>query len=231
MPPQSTERRKPVKGKNCAHANSSDDRRAHVDLGEFIVARWRNSASNDANRCQQWGAAMSKSSAVLSGIACSALFFTSVSAEKPEIDPGDLPDFFAGSWTIKGMETSFLETCEWLHPNSFLVCNTIVSDPDAPEKIIRLIGYSHAENTYNLTIFSSDGGKMTLTGWLDGDVWKFAGENRIYHRATGVDVLRRQEQMKPTKEGYNLKVEISVNGEPWKIAFEDEFVRIKSAPN
>jgi hypothetical protein len=173
---------------------------------------------------------MADSSNCLYATAVAALLATSAHAEKPAIDPGDLPDFFAGSWTIKGMETTFLETCEWLHPNAFLVCNTVDSNPDAPEKIIRLIGYSHAENTYNLTIFSSDGGKMTLTGWLDGDVWKFAGENRIYHRATGVDVLRRQEQMTPRKEGYTLKVEVSVNGEPWKTAYEDEVIRVNPAP-
>ena len=177
------------------------------------------------------GVAMSKLSNFFGALACSALFITSASAEKPVIDPGDLPDFFAGSWTIKGMEATFVETCSWLSPNSFLVCTAIDSNPEAPEQFIRLMGYSHAEDTYNLTVFSGDGGKMTMTGWLDDDVWTFVGENRIYHRATGVDVLRRKETMTPTKDGYALKAEVSVNGEPWKVVLEDRFIRVKSAPN
>ncbi len=170
---------------------------------------------------------MPKNSSVLGGIAVGALFVTAAYADPPEVDPGDLPDFFAGTWTIRGAETTFNETCSWLSPNSYLICKGVDANPEAPETWIRLMGYSHSENTYNLSVFAGDGGKIMMTGWLDGDVWKFVGENKIFHRATGVDVLRRQESMTPTKDGYNLKAEVSVNGEPWRVVLEDEFIRVK----
>jgi hypothetical protein len=150
-----------------------------------------------------------------------------VFAQEPATDPGDLPDFFAGVWTIAGSEKTFRESCQWLSYNSFLVCEGEDKSTDAPEKWIKMIGYSHAEDAYNLTVFSGDGGKMTMDGWLDGEVWKFTGENHIFHTDIGMLVLRRQETMKPTKDGYWLKVEVSKNAGPWQVVIDEEIIRAK----
>ena len=160
-------------------------------------------------------------------LAVTSLLSTGALADEPAIDPGDLPDFLAGEWTIEGSETTFRESCSWLSYNSFLVCEGEDKTPDAPEEWIKMIGYSHAEDTYNLTVFSGDGGKMTMDGWLDGDIWKFTGENHICHTDTGMLVLRRQETMKPTKDGYWLKVEVSRNAGPWQVVIDEEIIRAK----
>jgi len=153
-----------------------------------------------------------------------ALFQGSAASAPDGIDPGDLPDFFAGSWTIEGREDTFRETCEWLSPNSFLVCRGADTDPESPSKWITLLGYSHAEKTYNFTAFDDGGGKSVLSGWLRGGVWVFTTEQVIDNETS-----RLQVTITPTSDGYVLREEQSVNGGPWKASLEEKHVRL-SAP-
>lgn len=141
-------------------------------------------------------------------------------------DPGDLPDFFAGTWTIAGREDTFRETCEWLSPNSFLVCRGADTDPKSPSKWITLLGYSHAEQMYNFTAFDDGGGKSVLSGWLHGDVWVFTAEQVIDNETS-----RLQVTLTPTSDGYSVREEQSVNGGPWKVTLEERHVRLPASGN
>lgn len=154
------------------------------------------------------------------------VFSAGANAEPAATDPGDLPDFFAGEWTLKGSEATFHERCRWLSPNSYLICEGEDTNPEAPAKWITMLGYSHAEDTYNFSSFYDDGGKFTYTGWLEGDVWNFVGENTIFNRTEGVEIIRRQEILTPTKDGYHVKATVSVDGAPWKVVLDEELIRV-----
>lgn len=145
-------------------------------------------------------------------------------AEQKSIDPGDLPDFFAGAWTLEGHEETFRETCEWLAPNAFLVCNGTDTDPKEPGRWITLLGYSHAEKTYNFTAFDGGGGKSTFSGWLRGNLWVFTSEQVIHGESS-----RLQITITPTSDGYLLREEESVNGGPWKVTLEERHLRLPKA--
>lgn len=139
-------------------------------------------------------------------------------------DPGDLPEFFAGTWTVKGRETTFSEKCEWLSPNSYLICNGADTDPKEPSRWITLLGYSHDKQTYDFTAFDGGGGKASLSGWLRGGVWVFTA-----NQEEGTETVRLQVTLTPTKDGYQLREESSVNGAPWTVTLEEEHVRLGPA--
>lgn len=142
-------------------------------------------------------------------------------AAESKVDPGDLPEFFAGTWTVEGREKTFTEKCEWLSPNSFLVCRGSDSDPESPGQWITLLGYSHAEATYNFTAFDGGGGKAVFSGWLRDKVWVFTSQQVIDAKTS-----RLQVTITPTKNGYTLKEEESVNGAPWETTLEERHVRV-----
>ena len=147
---------------------------------------------------------------------------TSIHAAQPsKPDPGDLPEFFAGTWTLKGAESTFRETCAWLSPNSYLVCNGSDSSSRIPAKWITLLGYSHALDTYNFSAFDSSGAKIVYSGWLRGEVWVFTSEQAI-----GTELVRFQSTITPTKNGYVLREEKSVNGASWVVVNDEEHIRL-----
>ncbi|MFT3806820.1 hypothetical protein [Arenimonas sp.] len=153
-----------------------------------------------------------------------ALTQSAAASDAKPVDPGDLPEFFAGTWTVEGLEDSFRETCEWLSPNSFLICRGTDSDPKNPGQWITLLGYSHAEKMYNFTAFDGGGGKAVFSGWLRDDVWIFTSEQFLHGKMS-----RLQVTITPTKDGYILREEESVNGGPWKVTLEEKHVRLPKA--
>ena len=155
-------------------------------------------------------------------IACLLLLSPIGYAEQPR-DPGDLPDFFEGEWTLKGREDTFHEKCSWLSPNSYLICQGSDTDPKDPSQWVTLLGYSHAEDMYNFNAFNGRGGQARYLGWLRGGDWIFS-----LNREKGKELLRTQIRISPTKDGFFLHEEDSVNGGPWKTTLEEEHVRIPS---
>lgn len=153
-----------------------------------------------------------------------ALAIPAPASAQTQPDPGDLPEFFAGTWTLKGHEQIFCETCKWLSPNSYMVCQGSNSDPEDPAQWITLLGYSHATKTYNFSAFDGSGAKSVFSGWLRGDVWVFTSEQE-----SGSESIRTQVTITPTKDGFVLREEKSVNGAPWVVSLEEEHIRLPEA--
>ncbi|RYG98363.1 MAG: hypothetical protein EON58_07350 [Alphaproteobacteria bacterium] len=149
------------------------------------------------------------------------LCFADRAVAQQKVDPGDLPDFFAGTWTVEGRENSFRETCKWLSPNSFLICNGTDMEDGKAANWITLLGYSHAEKMYNFTAFDGGGGKASFSGWIRGEHWIFTSQQFIHGEAS-----RLQVTIKPTPDGYILQEEESVNGGPWKITMTEKHLRV-----
>lgn len=152
------------------------------------------------------------------------LCFSDLAVANEKTDPGDLPDFFAGTWTVEGRENSFRETCKWLSANSFLICNGTDVENGKAANWLTLLGYSHAEKMYNFTAFDGGGGKATFSGWIRGDNWVFTSEQFIHGEAS-----RLQITITPTSDGYVLQEEESVNGGPWKKTVTEKHLRVSAA--
>lgn len=147
---------------------------------------------------------------------------TTVSAESPRA----ALDFFRGEWTIKGHETTYSESCEWLSGKGFIACNA--EDRSEPESSFSMsvFGYSEADGQYTYAGFSSSGTQRSLRGHVHGGVWRFYGQS---DRAP--KWRRWQVTITPTREGFHFLEEVSERSGPWQRSAEFTYIRRPKGAN
>ena len=148
-----------------------------------------------------------------------------VSTSMAEVDPRAQLDFFRGTWTVKGQDTTFREVCAWLPGGGFVACNAEDRSDSSPSFSMSVFGYSVADTQYTYNGFSSSGTQRTLRGSLQEGVWRFHGQSE---RAP--NWRRWQVTITPTSTGFHFREEVSDRSGPWRTAAEIEYLRMPDSP-
>ncbi len=129
-----------------------------------------------------------------------------------------------GSWTIQGMEESFIEICEMYEGDYFLVCNSEFKTKSGKvSKGVSIIGFSFEGNHLTYYHYGSSGESQTLTGKTDEEGnFLYEGEEIIKGKLTKTRVA-----INKAGENYNFKEEISVDNGPWTTSTEMVYLRLK----
>jgi hypothetical protein len=137
-----------------------------------------------------------------------------------EESPRSALEFFSGTWTLKGHETTYSEVCAWLPGGGFLACRAEDRSESPAAHALSVFGYSEDDAAYTYHGFSGNGSQRMLRGSLDGGVWRFHGQ-------TGRPPAWRRWQVTitPTSDGFAFLEEVSDESAPWKVAVRLEFVR------
>ena len=136
-------------------------------------------------------------------------------------DPYSKLAFFEGTWTVKGQEATYRETCSWFENRRFLICKAEDKEGGAPSWTMSIFGYSTEQQAYTHTLFGSSGSIRSIHGWHDGKVWTFTGETH-----QGDSTRRMQVTISPTKRGFTFQQDVSINGAAWKKAAEFSYIRL-----
>ena len=141
---------------------------------------------------------------------------------KPEEGPRSKLSMFVGTWTVKGSESTYRETCEWLTPGSFVVCRAEDTNPKERDVSLSILGYSPEEQAYTYANFDGSGSSRTLRAWVHGEKWVFTGGRERPGKS-----LRWQVTITPNPKGFHFREEVSENGAPWTTNFETQYIRLK----
>lgn len=131
-------------------------------------------------------------------------------------------EFFIGLWTVKGSEATYRESCEWLSPESFVICTAKDTDPAGPSQSISIFGYDDEDRAYTYAGYGSGGSSRALRGWLRDGVWVFTGQ-----RDRGTESVRWQVTIAPVPTGFLFVQQTSSNGGPWVKTVDAEYRRIR----
>lgn len=129
-------------------------------------------------------------------------------------------EFFRGEWTLKGHESTYCESCEWLPGGGFIACNAEDRSEPEPSFSMSVFGYSEIDGQYTYTGFSGSGVQRSLRGHLHAGVWRFYGQSeRAPHWR------RWQVTITPTSAGFDFLEEVSEQSGPWRRSVELSYVR------
>lgn len=79
-------------------------------------------------------------------------------------------EFFRGEWTIKGYESTYRESCDWLAGNGFIACHAEDRSETTPSFSMSVFGYSETDGQYTYNGFSSLGTQRSLQGYVEDGV-------------------------------------------------------------
>ena len=136
-------------------------------------------------------------------------------------EPRSSLDFFAGRWTIQGLEASYSETCQWLPGGGFLACRAEDRSEVEPSYSLSIFGYSARDGHYTYHGFAGSGGVRTLQGFVHDGVWRFSGAS-----GRAPDWRRWQVTITPSERGFRFREEVSERSGPWEEAAAFEYVRL-----
>lgn len=134
-------------------------------------------------------------------------------------------EFFRDSWTIKGLETSYTETCEWLPGGGFLACRAEDRSEGEPSYSLSIFGYSESHGQYTYDGFGGAGLHRSLRGNVHGGVWRFHGQSD-----RGPNWRRWQVTITPSAQGFQFREEASDLSGPWKEVAAFEYIRRGTLP-
>lgn len=158
-------------------------------------------------------------------IAVLAAALAPVAAAAAEAGAREKLDFFRGSWTIAGLETTYRETCDWLPGGGFLACESEDRSAPAPDFGLSIFGWSEADGAHTYEGFGADGSRRTLRGRIDeSGVWRFWGE-----AGRGPEWRRWQVAITPTADGFDFREEISEAGGAWRERAAFRYRRLPAA--
>ncbi|MCU0976575.1 MAG: hypothetical protein MUC71_09755 [Steroidobacteraceae bacterium] len=129
-------------------------------------------------------------------------------------------DFFRGEWTIRGLESTYTESCDWLPGHGFVVCHAEDRSETQPSFSMSVFGYSETGEQYTYHGFAGPGTQRTLRGNVHDGIWRFHGQSE-----RGPYWRRWQVTITPTAEGFHFREEVSDRSGPWKSAVEFAYVR------
>ena len=137
--------------------------------------------------------------------------------------------YFVGSWNIEGIIApgpwgaggpySSTDNIEWLAGNFFVIGFSHYSLPSVlggNGKEIYIMGYDATERVYTFDAFNSQGRHQVSRGSLNGDTWLWTSHADY----NGQDVQQRMIMTMHSTESYDLKFEVSGDGETWSIFME-----------
>lgn len=129
-------------------------------------------------------------------------------------------EFFRGTWTLQGYESTYSEVCDWLPGGGFLACRAEDRSENAPDYSLSVFGYSETDSTYTYNGFSGRGSHRELRGSLHGQVWRFHGQ-----AGRPPNWRRWQVTITPTSNGFHFLEEVSDNSGPWREVVQLQYVR------
>jgi hypothetical protein len=129
-------------------------------------------------------------------------------------------EFFRGEWTIKGSETAYSESCDWLPGNGFIACHAVDRSEQKASFSMSVFGYSEADAQYTYNGFASSGTQRSLRGSVHDGIWRFHGQSE-----RGSNWRRWQVTITPTPEGFHFREDVSDRSGPWRLAVEFTYVR------
>ena len=137
--------------------------------------------------------------------------------------------YFVGKWATEGMilpgpwgtggEFRWSESTKWMRGQFFVVGHWDFKIPaelggDGEEMFV--MGYDTNRGTYTFDAFSSQGLHQVSKGTLSGDMWLWTSES--IQNGKPVQQKMTMQVLAPTS--YNLKFEISSDGETWMTFME-----------
>jgi len=137
--------------------------------------------------------------------------------------------YFVGKWATKGTilpgpwgaggEFSWIESTKWMSGQFFVIGHWDFKMPaelggDGEEMFV--MGYDANRSIYTFDAFSSHGLHQVSKGTLSGDTWLWTSESI----QNGKPVQQRMTMQVVSPTAYNLKFEISSDGETWMTFME-----------
>ncbi|HEX8624801.1 MAG TPA: hypothetical protein VF782_06950 [Allosphingosinicella sp.] len=123
-----------------------------------------------------------------------------------------------GDWTIKGMEKTYSEKCDWYGDRAFVVCVSEDSSDGSSSRSI--MGYSSAERHFTYHNYSASGSSNTRIGFPHGE----AGMVYTTERKVPEGTARITTFLTPEGKGVRFREERSLNGGPWQVAMEFNYI-------
>ena len=152
---------------------------------------------------------------------CLALFISALFVSAmAQATPRAALEFFRGTWTLQGHESTYSEVCEWLPGGGFLACRAEDRSENAPDFSLSVFGYSETDSTYTYNGFSGRGSHRELRGSLHGQVWRLHGQ-----AGRAPNWRRWQVTITPTSSGFHFLEEVSDNSGPWREVVQLQYVR------
>ncbi|MBV9502282.1 MAG: DUF1579 family protein, partial [Acidobacteriaceae bacterium] len=163
-------------------------------------------------------------------VSCVLILGVIASAQPPKPQPApELKNiaYFLGSWTLDGDmkpgpagpggKMAMHEHCEWLTPESFLVCHSdFAAGSMGSGSGLSVMGYNSSDKVYTYDEYNSFGEAEHSTGAFEGDTWTWTGDEKM-----GGQVIKGRFTMKIlSPASYSFKYEMSPDGTNWANAME-----------
>lgn len=146
-----------------------------------------------------------------------------MSAERTHVPaPHEAVRALEGRWTVRGMEETYLEVCEFFPGGHHLVCYATSQKGDEVARHMSIITWSAEEECYLYFGIGSSGSVRTYRGSLEGGVWNFLGEATIEGAKAAVRVI-----MTPIEEGFRFLEQFSIDGEIWIADADFDYIRLE----
>ena len=123
-----------------------------------------------------------------------------------------------GDWTIKGMEKTYSEKCEWYGDRAFVVCAS--EDRSDGSSSRSIMGYSSAGGHFTYHNYSATGSSNSRIGFPYGQ----AGMVYTTERKVPEGTARLTTYLMPEGTNVRFREERSLNGGPWQVAMEFTYV-------
>lgn len=145
-----------------------------------------------------------------------------MSARAPELAK---LDYFLGTWCSGGEikpggvpsgKLVMTEQNEWMAGGHFLVLRSEFTSPLGSGTGVAFMGYDAVRQLYTYDEFSSTGERQLSTGTLEGNTWKWDGEQNL----SGVSTRTRFTMNVLSRCEYRFTLESSVDGENWSLMME-----------
>ena len=140
--------------------------------------------------------------------------------------------YFVGSWTMNGhvklpqvlgppREITLHQHCEWLTPESFVVCHGDSAGAGRSTSGLLILGYNPNDKAYTYDEYNSSGAAEHLTGTFEGDTWTWTSDEKTF--AGQVTKTLRFGILSPTS--YSFKYEEFSRELNWGIAMEGKAIK------
>ena len=129
-----------------------------------------------------------------------------------------------GSWTIEGLQETYLEVCTLYDGGYFLVCNTdFKSKTGNLNRSVSIIGFDERKQQLTYYHYGSGGNQQTLTGSLDdkGNFY-FNGEDVIDGKPAKTKI-----SLTPDGSNYRFTEQTSVGNGPYEETNQFLYIRVK----
>ncbi len=162
-------------------------------------------------------------------LTCILFFGVVLRAQPPRPQPApELKNvgYFVGNWALEGDikpgpagpggKMIMHDRCEWLTPESFLVCHSDFSGIMGSGSGFSVMGYNSSDKAYTYDEYTSLGATEHSTGAFEGDTWTWMGEEKM-----GGQVIKGRFTVKIlSPASYSFKYEMSPDGTNWTNAME-----------